>query len=408
MSKNEKPVLGDEFILDNLMEHMSDAIYFKDLQSRFILINRACAEKHRWSSLDVIVGKTDFDVFSREHAEQAFADEQRIIATGEPLCGIEEKETFSDGSMAWVSTTKMPLKDREGRIIGTFGISRDITEHKEAELRALRYAEEIRLIKEEMEEDVHMAGELQKTFSPHGYPVFPEGVSPTEGCVGFFHHARSCGAVSGDYCSIQRISDTEAGIFVCDVQGTGLRAALGTALIRGIAQEMAGLGLAPGAYLDRMSQLLIPLIRHEEIPLDITACYLVLDVVSGKIRYANAGHPVPIRFRQSGDATGLSDGMEHCGSALTARSGTACPTIECSVEPGDGVVLFTDGLLSVSNATGESFGCQRLLESVGRHAAEPFATLFESLESDAVAFSATGALSDDICLIGFRLNRRLG
>ena len=160
------------FLLQNLMDYSSDAIYFKDRQSRFLMVNRTCIEKHGWESAEVVKGRTGFDVFSKEHAEQAFADEQRIIETGKLLNNIEEKEPWPDGSVTWVSITKMPLKSADGEIIGTFGMSRDITARKEAELRVRRYAEEVRLITEEMEEEVRMAGELQKTFFPNSYRNF--------------------------------------------------------------------------------------------------------------------------------------------------------------------------------------------------------------------------------------------
>lgn len=403
---NKKPALDSDFILANLMDTLSDAVYFKDLDSRFIMINHACAKKHRWSSKDVVKGKSDFDVFSHEHAEQAFADEQRIIKTGEPLSGIVEKETFADGSVAWVSTTKMPLRDEDGTIIGTFGISRDITEHKEAELRSQRYAEQIRLIKEEMEEDVHMAGELQKAFFPCSYPSFPEGAVSGQGGVEFLHYFLSCSEVSGDYCSVRRISDTEAGIFLCDVQGIGLRAALGTALIRGIMQEISPLSLDPGAYLGRMNELLAPLLCQDEIPLDVTACYLVLDVATGKIRYASAGLPPPIHLKKGGDAVWL-EGCTQSGPSLATTAESAYPTLGQTLELGDSVVLYTDGLLSAADSEGAYFGRPRLLESACKHREEPLLELFKSVESDARLFSSDGTFSDDICFVGFKLNQLL-
>ena len=85
-----------------------------------------------------VIGKTDFDLFSEEHAASAFADEQQIIRTGEPVAGKLERETFHDRPHNWVSSTKMPLRDEHGRIIGTFGISRDVTAQVTAE-NALAY-----------------------------------------------------------------------------------------------------------------------------------------------------------------------------------------------------------------------------------------------------------------------------
>ena len=119
--------------MNALMERIPDSIYFKDLKSRFVLINKALAERLGIKDPDEAVGKTDFDFFSEEHAKQAYNDEQNVIKTGKPIIGIEEKETWHEKGDRWVSTIKMPFYDEKGKIIGTFGISRDITERKKAE-----------------------------------------------------------------------------------------------------------------------------------------------------------------------------------------------------------------------------------------------------------------------------------
>ena len=127
----------DEFALvcmRNLLASGEERVYFKDRQSRFLLVSEgwlaACAPGRSAAEL---AGKTDFDVFGAEHASAAFEDEQRIIHTGEPLVGKVERETFVGRPDCWVSSTKMPLRDADGRIIGTFGISRDVTAQVRAE-----------------------------------------------------------------------------------------------------------------------------------------------------------------------------------------------------------------------------------------------------------------------------------
>ena len=128
-------LLDTPYLLDTLMDLIPDQIYFKDAKSRFVRVSRALAA--RWGLEDPrsAIGKTDFDFFAEEHAQKAFADEQRLLQTGEELVGIEELETWQDGRQAWVSTTKVPLRDRGGRIVGLFGISRDITANKLAALQ---------------------------------------------------------------------------------------------------------------------------------------------------------------------------------------------------------------------------------------------------------------------------------
>ena len=140
--KRTHEALERERELLRLMEaNTSDRIYFKDLESRFIRVNETMAKLHGCENPADLIGKTDFDVFGKEHAGEAFVDEQRIIQTGIPMIGYEEKEIWSNGKITWVSSSKACLRDSEGHIIGTFGISRDITKQKEIEL-ALRENEE--------------------------------------------------------------------------------------------------------------------------------------------------------------------------------------------------------------------------------------------------------------------------
>jgi PAS domain S-box-containing protein len=128
-----------------LMDTIPDSIYFKDRDSRFIRANKALARWVGAGEPSQLLGKTDFDLFTEEHARQAYEDEQEILRSGRPLVGKEEKETWPDGRITWVSTTKMPYLDSKGCVIGTFGSSRDITERKRAE-------EELRAAKETAED----------------------------------------------------------------------------------------------------------------------------------------------------------------------------------------------------------------------------------------------------------------
>ena len=107
----------------NLLACAGERVFFKDLQSRFLLVSAGFRlDEAPGGGVGQVVGKSDFDLFSSEHASEAFADEQRIIETGEPIVGKVERETFHDRPDAWVVTTKMPLRDDEGRTVGTFGI----------------------------------------------------------------------------------------------------------------------------------------------------------------------------------------------------------------------------------------------------------------------------------------------
>ena len=139
--KAEEALGHERDLLAALMDNVPDAIYFKDLESRFTRVNRSVAERSGLNDPSEVVGKTDADFFQTGSASNPLRDEQEVIRTGRPIVGLEEKEVWRDGRVTWSSTTKMPLRDRGGNIIGTFGISRDITDHKLAE-EELRQAKE--------------------------------------------------------------------------------------------------------------------------------------------------------------------------------------------------------------------------------------------------------------------------
>jgi PAS domain S-box-containing protein len=140
---NEK-LAYERFLLRTLMENSPDYIYFKDDQSRFFRVSGVLADHFGLETPSEANGKSDFDFFDAERAQEAFDDEREVMRARRPIVNKEEMQTWPDGRVTWVSTSKVPLSDQEGEIIGTFGISRDITERKrfEEQLRAAKEAAE--------------------------------------------------------------------------------------------------------------------------------------------------------------------------------------------------------------------------------------------------------------------------
>jgi two-component system, sensor histidine kinase and response regulator len=166
----DEALLKEQYLMQTLMNNIPDHLYFKDLESRFIRISKS---NNPWFGLTdsaEAIGKTDFDFFTEEHARAAFLDEQEIIRTGLPLIK-EERETWADRSDTWVLSTKMPLRDQDGNIIGTFGISREITERK-------RFEEELLKAKEKAE----ASDRLKTAFIRN---ISHEILTPLNGILGF-------------------------------------------------------------------------------------------------------------------------------------------------------------------------------------------------------------------------------
>jgi serine phosphatase RsbU (regulator of sigma subunit) len=212
------------------------------------------------------------------------------------------------------------------------------------------------------------------------------------------------GTVGGDFFSISALSETEAGVFICDVAGHGVRSALVTAMIRALAEELKPLALDPGQFLSKLNRDLYSILKHTGSPMLTTAFYLVADWKSGLLRYANAGHPKPLHARRSNSQVlPLSNACGKGQPALGLFEDAVYETSHSKLAAGDLVVLFTDGLYEVHNAANELYTQALLIEGVQRRAKLPAPGLFDELLEEIRTFSGSSTFSDDVCLVGVEL-----
>jgi PAS domain S-box-containing protein len=152
----------EQHLFSFLLENTPDQVYFKDRQGRFLRASRAVAEYMDVADPRDLIGKSDFDFWSEQTAREAFADEQRIIETGQPLVGKIEKLVHPDGRVTWDYTTKLPLKDSQGRIIGICGINKDFTAIKEMEDALAQERNRLRVTTAELEaKNAHLEDDLR-------------------------------------------------------------------------------------------------------------------------------------------------------------------------------------------------------------------------------------------------------
>lgn len=154
----------ERYYLQRLMDNIPDAIYFKDAGHRFTKVSRYVHLKGI-DDPQKAIGKTDFDFFTKEHAQDTFEDEEKILRTGKPIINKVEKETFPNGEIAWVSTTKAPLFDSDGLVNGIVGISRDVTEMKLSEEALLKSEERFRNLVEYIPDTITVICENKIIFA---------------------------------------------------------------------------------------------------------------------------------------------------------------------------------------------------------------------------------------------------
>ena len=388
----EDELRRERSMFEQLMNTVPDKIFFKDLEGRFLRIGRTHVVQFGLKSAEEAVGKTDFDFFAEPYARETHREEQEIIRSGRPVIGKEHKLILADGTVLWVSVTKVPLRDPEGEIIGIIGVARDITERKVAEKK-------LRERNEEMQADLKMAYEVQQSLLTLNYPDFSGRVASCRLGLHFNHCYRPVSTLAGDFFEIFRISDTQAGVLICDVVGHGVRAALVTAYLRGLVGEIMPSASDPGAFLAGMNEGLLPVLRQADSPMFVTAFFGVADTAAGEFRYANAGHPLPFLQRAGGKVLRMAPSAGDPEPALGLIDGFAYSVARQGLLAGDRMVLFTDGLFEVESARGEPFGEHRIEGQLWLNPEAPAPDLLDLLTGAACSHADSDTFADDVCII---------
>ncbi len=398
--RSEEALEEKHRLLRTLIDNLPDYIFVKDTQGRFLLTNQAHAEVLGAATPEDVSGRTDTDFFPPEMARHFQETEKRVIETGKPLLGHEEPYTDREGKQRWVSTSKVPLHDRHGRVIGLVGLSRDITDRKWAEEQLTRYASTLRERNLQMQDDLNMAAEIQIACLPQHFPSFPRHASEQDSALRFYRCYHPSGTVGGDFFDVVPLSDWRAGVFICDVMGHGIRSALVTAMVRALIEELAQSSDDPAQMLFEMNRGLITILRQLRTPMFASAFYMVVDAQNGVARYASAGHPHPLHLhRRTGQVTPLRFTQTSPGPALGVFEEAQFFSNECVIEPGDGLLLYTDGLFEAEGPGGDEFGEERLLTAVQKRLVLPPGQLLDGVLAEVKAFSGTNGFADDVCLL---------
>jgi sigma-B regulation protein RsbU (phosphoserine phosphatase) len=405
--QTEEALKRSESLYHSLVETMPQGVFRRDLQGRFTFANQPYCKFHQRPP-EEIIGKTDYDFFPKAAADKYWHDDLNLMENGETMDILEQVVAPVTGEKQYHHVIKTPLRDETGRVIGLQGMVWDVTEKIRAEEKIrvttaelARSREELRGKNQTMEENLRVAAEIQLAMLPQQYPVFPPGVPPEASAFQFVHRYEAAESVSGDFFSVSQLSDTEAGVLICDVTGHGVRAALVTAMIRAISEELKPLARDPGNFLRQLNCDLCSILKNSGSTLLTTAFYAVADCRTGTLRFANAGHPKPLILRRAaGTVTPLANASGRGQPALGLFEDPPYTTSETVLVPGDFLMLFTDGLYEVQGQNEELYSQERLTLDVKNLLHRPPAALFDELIGVVRGFALNSEFDDDVCLVG--------
>jgi sigma-B regulation protein RsbU (phosphoserine phosphatase) len=391
-----------------IFDHLVEGVFRTTTDGHYSLANVALARIYGYDSpAELMAGIKD--IARNLYVEPGRRDEFiRLMQEHDTLSGFESKIYRKDESIIWISENCRAVRDAEGKLLYYEGTVEDITERKRAEDQIRRATGELSRSREElraknlmMEENLRMAREIQASMLPEQYPAFPEGVPPEQSAFRFVHRYEPAESVSGDFFSVSALSDNEAAMFICDVTGHGVRAALVTAMIRALAEELKPLARDPGMFLRKLNSDLCNILKSTGSPMLTTAFYLVADWTTGVMRFANAGHPKPLFIRRSaGRVEPLVNVTGQSQPALGLFDDPPYQTTELTLAPGDFVMLFTDGLYEVQGLNEELYSQERMMMDLQGLLARSNAELFDELIEAIRAFSVSHEFDDDVCIVG--------
>ena len=271
--------------------------------------------------------------------------------------------------------------------------------------RVAEGARELREKNEQMEEDLKMARELQMALLPQQFPTIPRGVLAAESAISFSSFYYPMGAVSGDFFTVNRLSDTTVAVFIADVMGHGIRAALITAMISALVEKFSAAAANPAAMLTKMNRSLFTILKHVESALFVTGFYLVVDTARSRILFANAAHPEPLLLhRLRGQLESIS-AKGNGGPPLGLLDDAQYQNCECPVAENDFIMLFTDGLFEVAAPGDDIYSRERLMAAVRKRVSLPSAGMLTELLGEIRQFSKGIEFSDDVCLVTMDIKR---
>ena len=392
-------------MLRAVLDSMADNISIKDLKGRYVFDNAAhCRFLGACRTADV-VGKTVFDFLPLEIASKFHAEDLHVLESGEPLVRCVDPTVDSAGNRVWMSVTKMPLRDEEGKLLGLVSATHDITARKDAEEQLARYAEKLREKNAQLEEDLETARELQNALLPQQFPNFPNSASNQTSALRFHHFFRSCSGVAGDFFHVYQISDSLAGVFISDVMGHGVRAALVAAMLRTLVEDSRPFAADPPRFLQELNRGISEILKSTHLPIFVSAFYLVVDAETGEIRYANAGHPSPLLVRRSQrSAAALPRPDSQFDPVLGIFPDAEYQGFSCELGESDTVLLFTDGLFEVSGNNSQFFDQAGLLKCVRKRIDLSGEELCKQLVEEVQQFAGGEEFADDVCLIAVELD----
>ena len=379
--------------LDSVLEHLPVMLFVKDAEHlRFVRWNKT-EEEALGIDRSEAIGKSDYDFFPEEQA-RFFEAKDRAVLTGGQMVDIpEEAIQTAHRGLRFLHTIKVPVLGADGTPRYLVGISEDITDRKRAQEELARAREQ----------EVEIGFKIQQTLLLEQPPQDLPGVSAAALTI-------PSQRIDGDFYDFFNHKDTCLDVIVGDVMGKGIPAALlGAATKSHFLQALSRMmSLSEPGTLPEPKDIVT--LAHAEVARQlielesfVTVCYARFDLVTRRLDLVDCGHTTTIHYRHGPRSCALLHGEN---LPLGVSEHEIFEQVSVTVEPGDVLLFYSDGLTETRNAAGELFGIERLADCVQQHGHLPPRELVESIRLAAVEFAGSERFGDDLTCVAVRIEDR--
>jgi PAS domain S-box-containing protein len=404
IARNSAEIARQKYILDTFIETVPDRIWFKDREGRFTRANQAHALALGLEDPREEIGKTDADFYGGKTANTQTSDEQEILRTGRPMLNKEVSSTGPDGSLQWLLVTKMPLLDEHQNIIGTFGISRDFTALKHAQEELQKHAHELAAAYEEIhilntqlqEENLRMSAELDVSRriqqmvlpSPQELQQIPD-----LDIVGYMQPADEVG---GDYYDVLDERGT-VHVGIGDVTGHGLESGILMLMTQTAIRTLIEHGETdPKTFLTTLNRVILK--NAQRMGVDKTLTFTLLQYQAGHIHIVGQHEEILI-LRQGGQIERVDTLDLGFPIGLEIDIAKFVDDAAIRLQPGESVVLYTDGITEAENPDNQMYGIDRLCAVLSQHWDRSAEVMKQAVIADVTSHIGTQKVYDDVTLV---------
>ena len=398
----EESLAEERAMLRLVVDNVPVQVYFKDIHSRFTLVNKRQAEWVGCSSEMELIGKSDADFYTPTGSKYTHFDEQKIMDTGKPIVGEIQRETWPHRGDTFVQVVKQPWYDSRGRLSGTFGVSTDVTGIVGSQERLEEIALDLQAKNHSYQEELGLAREVQQALLPSNDGHWDERIATVAGLAKIESKYIPATELAGDYFDVIPLGKGKVGLFICDVMGHGVRSALVVAMIKGLMEKASHHADWPAKFLRKMNKGLCRILGTTDVDMFATACYIVADFNENALRVASAGHDLPLLVERGSRV--LMDCDVPKGPALGFFEDAVFESRTYELNTIAEALLYTDGIYESANKRGIEWGKEQFFASFLEVRQSGETEELDRLCAKALSWVKGKGFDDDVCMLTIRMD----